>query len=105
MGDWRYPRKGLTKHERGIPLELFRTWLKQLDVEIVNETLYSCMTAFFERFLRKIFKNNRPISSYKRYVLFDKWFSRIFSWNLRYHATKKLERVAPSGVFYVLRKK
>lgn len=105
MGDWRYPRKGLTKHERGIPLELFRTWLKQLNVEIVNETLYSCMTAFFERFLRKIFKKNRPIISHKSYVLFDKWLSQVFSWNFRYHATKKVERIAPSGVFYVLRKK
>lgn len=105
MCDWRYPRKGLTKHERGIPLELFRTWLKQLNVEIVNETLYSCMTAFFERFLRKVFKSNRPIISYKGYVLVDRWLSQVFSWNLRYHATKKNRKDRPIRCFLCFEEK
>lgn len=103
MGDWRKPRKGLTRNERGIPLNLFRDTFKELNGEIVNEALCFSMTAFFQRGWSKVFK--RPIYTYKVYNQFDKWFSKMLKWNLHYHATKKLERIAPQSVFYVVKKR
>jgi SAM-dependent methyltransferase len=102
MGDWTKPRKGLTCNERGIPLNIFRSVIKEIGAEIVNEGFCFAMTAFFQRGLSKISK--RPVYTYKTYLLFDKWFSKAMQWNLQYHATNKLKRIAPQSVFYVLRK-
>ena len=103
MGDWTKPRKGLTRNERGIPLQIFRKIFQDLNVEIVNEAGCFCMTAFFQRTWGKLSK--RAIFTHKSYVWVDKWLSKLFAGNLHYHATKKLERIAPQSVFYVLRKR
>jgi SAM-dependent methyltransferase len=102
MGDWTKPRKGLTKHERGIPLNIFRSICLQLRAEIVCQTYCFTMTALFQRAWKKLSK--RPIFSFGVYVWFDKWFSHMLKKNLKYHATTKLGRIAPQSVFYVLRK-
>lgn len=102
MGDWTKPRKGLTANERGIPLNVFRGFLAKQPVQIINEGLCFTMTAFFQRIWIKFSK--KPIYTYKSYILIDKWLSKIFYWNLHYHATHKLQRIAPQSVFYVLRK-
>lgn len=102
MGDWTQARKGLTRNERGIPLNKFREIFKNLNAEIVHEGLCFCMTAFFQRSWEKISKT--PIYTYKSYMLLDKYLSKLFSGNLHYHATKKMERIAPQSVFYVIRK-
>jgi len=103
MGDWTKPRKGLTRNERGIPLNVFRKIFKEQGMEIVSEDVVFCMTAFFQRLWQKVSKGQ--IFASKSYILFDKWLSKTFAWNLHYHATKKLQRIAPQGVFYVLKKK
>ena len=102
MGDWRKPRTGLTKNERGIPLKKFRSLFKQLNVEILHEGLCFCMTAFFQRTWIRFSK--KPIFTHKSYVWLYKYLSKMFSWNLRYHSTKMLQRIAPQSVFYVLKK-
>jgi SAM-dependent methyltransferase len=102
MGDWEKPRKGLTKNERGIPLQIFRKIFSDLKLEVINEAPCFCMTPLFQRNWKKFSK--QAIFSHKSYVWFDKWLSKLFTGNLHYHATKKLERVAPQSVFYVLRK-
>ncbi|MBE8715493.1 class I SAM-dependent methyltransferase [Sphingobacterium hungaricum] len=103
MGDWTKRRAGLTKNERGIPLNKLQSIFKELDVEIVHEGLCFCMTPFLQRIWKKF--SSTPIYSYKSYILFDKWLSKLFANNLHYHATKKSERIAPQSVYYVLRKK
>ena len=103
MGDWNKPRKGLTHNERGIPLNHFRAIFKELNAEIINEALCFSMTAFFQRTWSKFFK--RPIYTFKLYSWFDKWFSKMLKWNLHYHATTKLQRIAPQSVFYLVRKR
>jgi SAM-dependent methyltransferase len=102
MGDWNKPRKGLTRNERGIPLNLFRDTFNQLNAKIINEALCFSMTAFFQRTWSKFFKT--PIYTFKSYIWFDKWFSKMLAPNLHYHATKKLQRIAPQSVFYVVQK-
>lgn len=103
MGDWTKPRPGLTRHERGIPLQIFRQLFKELNFEVVNEAPVFCMTAFFQRAWSKLSK--RAIFTHKSYVWFDKWLSKLFAGNLHYHATKKTDRIAPQSVFYVLKKR
>jgi SAM-dependent methyltransferase len=103
MGDWTKPRKGLTKNERGVPLKIFRKLFSDLNLEIVHEGFCFCMTAFFQRIWGNFAK--RPIFTYKSYVWLDKYLSKLFLWNLHYHATGKLQRIAPQSVFYVLKKK
>lgn len=102
MGDWTMPRKGLTRNERGIPLNKFRAILSSFNVEIIQEHLCFCMTAFFQRSWSKMV--NKPIYSFKSYLQLDKILSKLFAGNLRYHATKKTHRIAPQSVFYVLKK-
>src|ERR1700748_2682797 len=102
MGDWTKPRKGLTRNERGVPLKIFRKIFKDLRMEVVHEGFCFCMTAFFQRIWGKVAK--KPIFTYKSYVLLDKYLSKLFAWNLHYHATGKLQRIAPQSVFYVLKK-
>lgn len=102
MGDWTKYRKGLTKNERGIPLNLFRKLFKELNAEIVHEGFCFCMTAFFQRQWQKIFK--RPIYTFKTYMIIDKFLSFLFQNNLHYHAVKKTQRIAPQSVFYVIKK-
>ncbi|WP_158991266.1 methyltransferase domain-containing protein [Mucilaginibacter sp. L196] len=102
MGDWTKPRKGLTANERGIPLNIFRDILAKQPVQIINEGLCFTITAFLQRIWIKFSK--QPIYTYKNYILLDKWLSKIFYRNLRYHATRKMQRIAPQSVFYVLKK-
>jgi len=102
MGDWTKPRQGLTANERGIPLAIFRDILAKQPVQIINEGLCFTMTAFLQRIWIKFSK--QPIYTYKSYIKLDKWLSKIFYRNLHYHATGKLQRIAPQSIFYVLKK-
>ena len=102
MGDWTKLREGLTTNERGIPLDIFRDILSDQPVQIVNEGLCFTMTAFLQRTWANFSK--RPVFTYKTYILLDKWLSKIFYRNLHYHAMRKLHRIAPQSVFYVLKK-
>jgi len=101
MGDWRQPRASLTKHERGIPPGVFRNILSKEPVEIVSCDYLFTATSFIDRTL----KPKKPIFTRSWYLWIDAVLSRIFKSNMRYHATRKLERIAPSNVFYVIRKK
>ena len=40
QGDWRYPRRGLTKNERGIPYELFRMIVTNVGFRIEHSALF-----------------------------------------------------------------
>ncbi|HVX00668.1 MAG TPA: class I SAM-dependent methyltransferase [Candidatus Babeliaceae bacterium] len=102
MGNWNEPRIGLTKRERGIPLNFFRKTLKDLQLIVIKESLFFTMTSFITRKTSKVFK--RPIFEHKGYLLFDNMLSRMFSWNIIYHASNKWQRIAPSEVFYVVTK-
>lgn len=98
MGDWNNPRKGLTKFERGIPLNIFRRIFNELDLKVYKETPCFTMTFFIQKILkRKLYDN-------KLYLKIDKILSSLFLFNYHYHAKNKLQRIAPTNVFYVLSK-
>ena len=102
MGNWNEPRPGLTKRERGIPLQIFDQVIGDLKFDVINKKLGFCMTYFFQRRFQFLFK--KPIYSYSLYLKFDSILSSIFSKNIVYHPKNKLQRIGPSYVYYLLRK-
>jgi SAM-dependent methyltransferase len=102
MGNWALSRKGLTANERGIPLNIFRQIIAKNKLKVIHEGLCFTMTAFFQRKWIKL--SGKPLHAFKGYILFDKWLSKLLSWNVQYHARHMFKRIAPQAVFYVLRK-
>ncbi|WP_010663654.1 class I SAM-dependent methyltransferase [Marinilabilia salmonicolor] len=103
MGDWRAPRPGLTKNERGIPLNFFETLFSSQPVEVISRSFCFSLTTHIKKVFGRLFQ--KPLQFYKPYVLFDKFISGILKFNLKYHPTKRIDRIAPNSVFYVLKKK
>ena len=100
MGDWRTKREGLTTHERGIPPLILEKIIKDANMQIVSKQYYQTMTSFFIRTtkLKSFFQSNI-------YYFIDKYLSNLLIFNMHYHPTKKRQRICPTTVFYVLRKK
>lgn len=99
MGDWRLPRHGLTKRERGIPLGLFRRIARRAGFQVVRERL--CMCPLISR-LQPLMRERVYNSEWA--VKLDGILCRLLAWNLHYHATHAYQKVSPSSVFFVLRK-
>jgi len=99
MGDWRRPRPGLTKRERGIPLQLFRDIIANARFEIVNERriLFSG-TGKLGRLLGVPFQTSEVT------LRIDEVLCSVFAWNAKYHPRTLLEWLMPTNIFYVLRK-
>ena len=99
MGDWRQPRRGLTKHERGIPLPLFRSIVAGAGFEVVKEI--RCMFSLTSRLQRLM---QRRIWTVRWVVTLDAWLCRMPIWPDRYHADTAVGKLRPTGVAYVLAK-
>lgn len=99
MGDWRKPREGLSKHERGIPLHLMRQLIQEVGFKVASERRF-CFAPimYLNRKLKKNFYGSRLM------LRLDSMLCKLPIWNRRYHAETALEKFRPSGVFYVLRK-
>ena len=82
LGDWRYPRQGLTKRERGIPVPIFKDIFNSCNFEIVNETL--CMFSLIGRMANV---TNLRLFNNAVLIELDKLLCRMFGHNNVYHAT------------------
>lgn len=102
MGDWRQPRAGLTSNERGIPVSHFDKFFREQNVEIISRSHCFTMTYQIQKLLHKIL--NKPLVSLGWYIRIDRLLSSILKGNVRYHAVKKRHRIAPSNIFFVVRK-
>jgi ubiquinone/menaquinone biosynthesis C-methylase UbiE len=99
MGDWRNKRDGLTVNERGIPDFLLDKIIKDSNMSIVQKHYFACMTSFLVRIT-----NHHSFFRSKCYYVIDKYLSKLFAFNIVYHPTTLLKRIAPQNVFYVLKK-
>lgn len=99
MGDWRKPRAGLTKHERGIPLDIFRRMILSAGFKIVQEN--KCVFSLTSR-LHFLF--SRPVYNSRLAVLIDNLICRLPIWSNRYHSTHFTQKLRATAVFYVLQK-
>ena len=100
MGDWRNPRRGLTKRERGIPLDLLKSIAVASGFEIVNVSV--CM---FPATTRLFHWMRAPLYNSGFATWVDQCLSVAFSWNINYHPMTALQRLRPTSAFLVLRKK
>lgn len=99
MGDWRKPRTGLTKHERGIPLPVLRGYVKEAGFKVIRE--HKCMfslTSRLKHVLPESAFNNAPV------VALDALVSALPIWPRVYHARNALQKLRPTSVYYVLQK-
>lgn len=98
MGDWKRPRPGLTKNERGLPLQWLDGKLAELGFRVEHRGL-----CYFPPLIRLAAKVGlRPFDS-TPVVRLDSLLSRLSAFNTRYHRDSFTRKFAPSSVFYVLR--
>ena len=102
MGDWNHPRPGLTRNERGIPVQHFDRFFREQPVEVISRKHCFTMTYQFQKLLQGRLK--KPLYAYGWYIRFDRFLSWLLKGNVRYHAQKKRHRIAPSNIYYVIRK-
>ena len=99
MGDWRRPRQGLTKRERGIPLNIFREIIGSGGLQVLRER--KCMFSLTSR-LRYIMHS--PVYNSRLCTALDAWICRLPFWPKQYHARFAVQKLRPRCVFYVVRK-
>ncbi len=99
MGDWRKPRPGLSKHERGIPLYLLRSFIERAGFRVMSES--KCCFAPLMYVNRKL--HARGYNS-RLLVLLDYILSSLSIWPAKYHAKSSFDKFRPMGVFYLLTK-
>ena len=102
MGNWSKKRDGLTRNERGIPVSFFDSIFNNNSVQVISKEYCFTTTYILENTIGRFLK--KPIYSYKLYVLIDKYISIALKRNVFYHATNKLQKIAPSSIFYVIKK-
>ena len=100
MGDWRRPRSGLTKRERGIPVDIFDKIIS--DAGLIKVAKTYCVFPIVPKLCNKL-----NISAYNSLiaVIVDKFICSLFSGSPKYHAETTVDKIRPTSAFYVLKKK
>lgn len=100
MGDWKVPRLGLTRHERGIPRPLLLRMFDRTGLEVRQESLcgFNPSKRLLEPLVGEVY-NNRVTTA------IDAALSRLFAPNLRYHASTPVQKLRPTLAAYVLEKR
>ena len=99
MGDWRKPRKGLTRRERGIPVH----WLDR----VLDETGFQCQKKHLCMWPPlAILAAKAGISPFGNPITtrLDAVLSTLTRFNAGYHRTHIISKFAPVSAFYVLGK-
>lgn len=99
MGDWRKPRMGLTRHERGIPLPLLRGFVKEAGFNVVRER--KCMFSLTSKLKHVV---SGSVFNQAFVVALDALLSALPIWPKAYHARSALHKLRPRAVYYVLKK-
>jgi SAM-dependent methyltransferase len=100
MGDWRYPRRGATKNERGLPLPWLDKTMDELGFVVVQKRL--CFFAPL-RLLAARARWHDPFN-HRWYIALDSALSAIMGFNVRYARRTFWEKCAAGSVFAVYRK-
>ena len=100
MGDWRRPRDGKTRNERGIPVPLMKSWLKAAHLELLR--VRYCIFAPLERLRRAPL--GRDLWNYRWILPLDELLSSAFSWNDVYLRTNFFQKIAPGAAYMIARR-
>jgi len=98
MGDWRRPRPGLTRNERGVPIEWFERTASTKGFRIARRRL--CMFNAFSIVAQRL-GIPRPYTI-MAIVMFDWILSESLRWNLHYRRDSTLKKIAPGSAFWIL---
>ena len=99
MGDWRYPRRGLTKRERGIPFKIMNDIIGAAGFRVVRRSFCGFPI------VPKLFAKIRPdVYNSQTASWIDAKLASAFAWNLNYHPRTLIERFRPTSIFFVLQK-
>lgn len=101
MGDWRRPRPGLTKNERGLPVSWIKSKLFSLGLTPVQETL--CVFPPLRIALMRMGLGRLYYAS--PVLALDTALSYLMSFNTRYHRVTLWDRFAPAALSAVYRKR
>ena len=99
MGDWTKVRPGLTRNERGIPADIFRSIMKSRGFSVLLEQPFN----FRPLVVVALKLGFKPFGS-AFLARLDGCAARLFRWNYRYHSQGLLARFAPTSAYYVVRK-
>lgn len=99
QGDWQKPRPGLTKNERGIPVDIFRRSAKNVGFNIARSTL--CDFSPYRRVMAQI---GLPSYDGKLTSQIDLVLSWLFSFNTSYHRPNFLQKFGPASLAMILTK-
>lgn len=99
LGDWRQPRTGLTRRERGIPLGIFRQLIQEAGFVVRQE--HFCVFRGLSKSCEAL--GLRPYNS-SLLTRLDHLCANLLRWNLRYHTTSLLGKFRPTSIYYVLSK-
>jgi len=100
MGDWRRPRRGLTRHERGIPHRILESAFLAAGLNVLRR--HRCvhtLTPRIGRLLGASCFNSRILTR------LDSVLSAGTPWPIVYHPTQVWQKLQPCSIFYVLRKR
>jgi SAM-dependent methyltransferase len=103
MGDWRVPRRGLTKRERGIPLPILRRVVESCELDILRTGFWAFPLT------HRLFNGWRStrydgIYNNPSIARVDSILATAFAWNISYHPRNLLRRFSPGSVFLLLSK-
>lgn len=99
LGDWRRPRQGLTLRERGIPVSFMRRVIREHGLITISEN--PCWVPPVVALGRSL--GIEPFDS-AWLTRLDALVANLTVWRARYHPRNKLDKIAPTSVFYCLRK-
>lgn len=100
MGDFRLDRPGLTKRERGIPVNLMKKYISQSGLNLIANTYCSL------NLLKTVFNKFRVYAPYnhKSFVMLDYLLGRLLGFNAKYYRPRLVDKFAPGSMAYVARK-
>lgn len=93
MGDFTAPRRGMTRHERGIPAALLRRFVTGAGLTISREAY--CMSPGLPELAYRLGK--RPYT-YRWLVAADRVISRLLAFNDRYWRDRAWKKLAPRAL-------
>jgi SAM-dependent methyltransferase len=101
MGDWRKPRPGLTKNQRGFPIQWLERTLRLCGFDTIRRSF--CMFPTTHRIGRLL--GFRSGYEHLPFLILDAAVSELMSWNLHYHRDSLLKKLAPWDASYILQKR
>lgn len=100
MGDWRRPRRGLTRNERGFPPRWMEARAAAGGLQVLRKA--HCVFPLTTRLARAL--RVEPAFNRRPLVRLDALFSFLFRWNLHYHRDSLLKKIAPIDIYYIFGK-